>query len=233
MKRRVTNYTLRSPKIHQAVCLALAPDLHNREYRDLLPILESVDGILVPGDMVDRYHQRWEKGAAFLRDAAKCAPTYVSRGNHERRLELEQDFWQEVGDSGITVLDGNVCRFNEDIVLGGFAAQPCDEVSITAVAALAGQEGFRLMLCHHPEYYPYYIRHTDIDLTVSGHAHGGQVQLFGRGLYAPGQGLLPRYTAGFYDDHRLLVSRGLSNLTWAPRLWNPCELVLLHLEPTK
>ena len=86
-------------------------------------------------------------------------------------------------------------------------------------------------MCHHPEYYPRYVRQADIDLTVSGHAHGGQICLFGQGLYAPGQWLFPKYTAGFYDGQRLLVSRGLTNSTWVPRLWNPCELVLLQLLP--
>lgn len=92
-------------------------------------------------------------------------------------------------------------------------------------------DGFRILMCHHPEYYPEHIRRSSIDLTVSGHAHGGQVRLFGQGLYAPGQGILPKYTSGFYDSGRLLVSKGLSNLTWVPRLWDPCELVLLHLLP--
>lgn len=86
-------------------------------------------------------------------------------------------------------------------------------------------------MCHHPEYYPKYVKTLDIDLTVSGHAHGGQVRIGRQGLYAPGQGLLPRLTGGFYDDGRLLVSRGLTNSTWAPRLNNPCELVLIQLLP--
>ncbi|MBQ7306303.1 MAG: hypothetical protein IJW85_08850 [Clostridia bacterium] len=70
----------------------------------------------------------------------------------------------------------------------------------------------------------------DIDLTLSGHAHGGQVRLFGRGLFAPGQGILPRLTSGWYFDRRLLVSRGLTNSAGAPRINDPCELILLHLK---
>ena len=63
-------------------------------------------------------------------------------------------------------------------------------------------------------------------LVLSGHAHGGQVRLFGRGLYAPGQGLLPRYTEGVHF-RRLAVSRGLSNTQLVPRLFNPPEIVYL------
>lgn len=105
------------------------------------------------------------------------------------------------------------------------------EVDPSVVDDLTELDGFRLLMCHHPEYYPTYIQDRGIDLTVSGHAHGGQVRLFGKAVYAPGQGIFPKLTDGFYDDRHLLVSRGLSNPAKAPRLWNPCELVLLHLLP--
>ena len=91
------------------------------------------------------------------------------------------------------------------------------------------QAGWRLLLCHHPEYWPRFLRELPIPLTLSGHAHGGQIRIFGRGLYAPGQGFLPKYTSGLYEG-RLLVSRGLSNNVVIPRLFNPTELVYLDLE---
>ena len=71
----------------------------------------------------------------------------------------------------------------------------------------------------------------EIDLTLSGHAHGGQIRLFGQGLYAPGQGVFPRLTGGFYDGGRLLVSRGMTNTVRIPRIGNPCELVMIEISP--
>ena len=85
-------------------------------------------------------------------------------------------------------------------------------------------------MCHHPEYFRRCIAPFDIDLTVAGHAHGGQVRIGKQGVYSPGQGLLPRLTSGFYDDGRLLVSRGVTNATWAPRINCGCEVIMLHLE---
>lgn len=88
---------------------------------------------------------------------------------------------------------------------------------------------YKILLCHHPEYYERYLQNRKIDLILSGHAHGGQICLFGRGLYASGQGLFPRYTSGIYDN-RLVISRGLSNtLRIIPRVFNPKELVYIHL----
>ena len=51
-----------------------------------------------------------------------------------------------------------------------------------------------------------------------------------QGIYSPGQWLFPRLTSGFYEDGRLLVSRGMTNATWAPRINCECELIILHLE---
>ena len=91
-------------------------------------------------------------------------------------------------------------------------------------------QGFKLLLCHHPEYYPVYIKPLDIDIILSGHAHGGQWRLFGRGVFAPGQGLFPALTSGVYDN-RLVVSRGLANTAGVPRIFNPTELVIVKLIP--
>ena len=91
------------------------------------------------------------------------------------------------------------------------------------------QDGCRLLLCHHPEYYPTYLADRNIDLVFSGHAHGGQWRLFGRGLIAPGQGLFPRLTSGVHPGAhgKLVISRGMGNGTWIPRINNPCEVVII------
>ena len=74
----------------------------------------------------------------------------------------------------------------------------------------------------------------DFDLVLCGHAHGGQVRIPGlvNGLYAPGQGIFPKYAGGAYklDKGSMIVSRGLakSNL---PRVFNRPELVVITLEP--
>ena len=90
--------------------------------------------------------------------------------------------------------------------------------------AFCAAPGYRILLCHHPEYYSKYLRDLDIPLILSGHAHGGQVRIFGHGLYSPGQGVLPKLTSGVKDG-RLVISRGLANRQKIPRLFNPPEIV--------
>ena len=84
---------------------------------------------------------------------------------------------------------------------------------------------YKILLSHHPEYYTAYLQDRKINLILSGHAHGGQIRLFGHGIFAPGQGLLPKYTSGIHPN--LVISRGLSNTALVPRLFNPPELVYL------
>ena len=85
----------------------------------------------------------------------------------------------------------------------------------------------KVLLCHHPEYYGKYIDNKKIDLIVSGHAHGGQWRIFGRGVFAPGQGLFPKYTKGLYDN-RFVISTGLKKGS-IPRFFNPTEVVFVKI----
>ena len=89
------------------------------------------------------------------------------------------------------------------------------------------QPGYRILLCHHPEYYPRFLKGRDIDLILSGHAHGGQWRIGRQGIFAPSQGLFPRLTEGVHDG-RLVISRGLANRTPVPRLNNPPEIVYIQ-----
>ena len=92
--------------------------------------------------------------------------------------------------------------------------------------AYCSTPGFHILLSHHPEYCP--LIPASVDLVLSGHAHGGQWRVFNHGVWAPGQSWWPRWTKGVYEG-RLVVSAGLSNTTWIPRIWNPTEVV--YLEP--
>lgn len=228
--RIVTRCTVRSDKISAPVTFAVAADLHNGSYDDVLPEMEKADAILIVGDLMNRHRKGYGNAAAFLRNAPRCAPTFYAIGNHEWKAEEREAFWPLVIESDVTVLDNTCTRLGE-VALGGLSSRPEEEIDSSVVEALAAQPGFRLLMCHHPEWYPRLVQGRGIDLTVAGHAHGGQIQLWGQGIYSPNQGLFPRYTHGFYDGGRLLVSRGMTNSCGMPRWGNPCELIMLTIAP--
>ena len=230
MKPALTSYRWTGP-VDRVWRFAVVSDLHNGRFDDFLPDLAGVDAILVPGDLVLRYGSRTDRAAEFLRAAPEVASTYYSIGNHERRLR-EPEAWLELARSSRAILlDNGFVRLGDDLLLGGFSSGRNVGIHPEIVGRMGRETGVKLLMCHHPEYYGEYVKGKGIDLTLSGHAHGGQVQLFGHGLYAPGQGILPKLTNGFYDDRHLLVSRGAANANHLPRWGNPCEVLLLTLSP--
>lgn len=230
MTRQVNHVTVPSPKVNAPLTLALVADLHNAPYGDVLPHLQGVDGILILGDLINRHRRGYGYAVDFLRDAPQLAPTFYAIGNHEWRFPQRDAYWPLVLESQVRVLD-NEFIFFKGITLGALSSAPKEAICTDFLADMANQPGFRLLMCHHPEWFKKHVAPYDIDLTLAGHAHGGQVRIGHQGLYAPGQGLLPRLTGGWYFGRRLLVSRGMTNSARAPRMNNPCELILLHLQP--
>lgn len=232
--RKLTEYTWHTGKLAKPVHLLVISDLHDEPYEDLFAYYPRADLVLVPGDIVSRYVQSSNTGLAFLRDSARRLPTFYSYGNHEYSLEAFDGFTREAAETGAVILHNRYVRHGE-LVIGGWywprsrsgerrlAAKPA------FLPAMEREEGCKVLLCHRPEDYVRYLAQADIDLAVGGHAHGGQIRVFGHGLYAPGQGLWPKYTRGRVGE-KMLVSAGASNPVRMPRWGNPCEVLLVHLD---
>ena len=236
MKRILTEYTFRSPLIERTLRFAVAPDLHSGPFDDVLDHFLRCDAVLVPGDLVDR-HRRDNSGALrFLETVPELVPVFLSIGNHERKIRNSEFYMRKIAESKATLLDNESVSFR-GIRLGGLSSRvDRDHEPDTAfLDRFEKEEGYRLLLCHHPEIYRDYVAGRNIDLTLCGHAHGGQVQICGRGLYAPNQWLFPKMTHGLYFGGRMLLSRGMTNSTKPrmPRFGNPCELIILTLERTE
>ena len=99
---------------------------------------------------------------------------------------------------------------------------------IREYSAVSRSECFTLLLSHRPEEYRLY-RSLGFDAALSGHAHGGQIRVAGRGVFSPGQGLFPRYTCGVVDG-RMVISAGAGNPVHLPRWGNPCEVLRITLD---
>ena len=167
-----------------------------------------------------------EAAYRFLREAGSIAPVFLSSGNHEWYFTPED--LAVMKESGTTLLENGDCEIRRDgetIRIGGLSGIP----DLHWVREFAQKDGYKILLCHHPEYYTRFLKELSLDLIVSGHAHGGQIRIGNRGIYSPGQGLFPRYTKGVYDG-RLVVTSGASNTASVPRWGNPCEVVLIHCQ---
>ena len=88
---------------------------------------------------------------------------------------------------------------------------------------------YNIVLSHRPEYFRAYVE-AGADLVFCGHAHGGQLIIGDKGLFAPGQGFFPEYTQGIHIKNytSMIVSRGLGDSV-LPRVNNMPELVIVTL----
>ena len=251
MKER--HYTLPQGRFPKPYTMAVVSDLHGGDPSGALASLsrERPDYILIPGDLFERLDGSrdpcHENALRLLREAARIAPVFYSTGNHEdggvrswspgwrikvREREYHEEDLRQIEASGAVMLtDGFVLR--DGIAFGGLCSGLIHKDRAPRVAwlsELCRVDAPRVLLCHHPEYYEPYLKNLPIDLIVSGHAHGGQWRFFGRGVFAPGQGLFPKYTYGVHDG-RFVISTGLKKAGLIPRFFNPTELLYVHFAP--
>ncbi|MBR2721308.1 MAG: metallophosphoesterase [Clostridia bacterium] len=242
----VTSYQIHSPRL-PSMLIAVASDLHGCPHKDAVDALQQArpDLILIPGDLMEdkMLADPSSSGYAFLRECVSIAPTFYSLGNHEigcyhkgnpwrhpTPIPLSDQAREEIARTGAVLLDNDEVTWNGVRICGltsGINGKE-NKADAEVLARFAKGDAPRILLCHHPEYFYPDIAKTDIELTLCGHAHGGQWCFFGRGVYSPGQGIFPKYTAGVLDG-RCVISRGLGNHTRIPRICNPCELLLISL----
>ena len=233
--------------------IALIADLHAQSYDRVIDELVklSPDYILMAGDILEQLDgssdEINEKAFGIFSEAARIAPTFYVTGNHEDggahsgrkkwkeyhsiERKYSKENLQRIKESGVHFLLDSYEIF-DGIAFGGLASGLILEGSrpnLEFLEEFSRVDAPKVLLCHHPEYYEQYVKKYPIDLIVSGHAHGGQWRIFGRGLYAPGQGVFPKYTSGIHDG-RFIISKGLKRTVIPPRIFNPTEIVVIEIE---
>ncbi|WP_253724347.1 metallophosphoesterase [Sporosarcina sp. HYO08] len=203
--------------------------------------------IFITGDLIDSNRYNLEQSLQLIRALQYVAPLYYVTGNHEIATNDTDHIKEELQLLGVHVLSNEAMVINtlenELIAIGGIEDPLSSVLEEKDAIQLAIQEAFRhvpdttfkMLLSHRPEHFDLYAE-NHVDLTFSGHAHGGQFRIPGiGGLIAPGQGWFPKFTSGIYErnDHQMVVSRGLGNSIIPIRLFNQPEIVVVTLFHTK
>lgn len=238
------------PKAFHGFRIAQISDLHNAELGDqnekLLAMLKaaSPDIIAMTGDLIDSRRTDMDIALNFAAEAVKIAPCYYVTGNHEGRIAEYSRLRDGLEAVGVTVLDDQrleLTRSGQTITLIGVndpsfhADAASDDAAImqaTLQTLAKPEDTYTILLSHRPELLDVYAA-ADIDLVLSGHAHGGQIRLpLIGGLIAPNQGLFPKYDAGLYcrGTTNQFVSRGIGNSLFPLRFNNRPEVVLIVLK---
>lgn len=234
-------YEINSDKIKKPLRIVLLTDFHSSSYgKDQQVLVKTIDKqspdiILLAGDIAEniRPHKHTEE---LLSQIAGKYPCFYTVGNHEewsgecgKIKEMFRSHGVTVleGDSEILDLEGQKIRIS-----GADNSLPLEQ--LTACIDSVGDEIFTVFMSHRPDHVDMYSG-KGFDLVVSGHAHGGQVIIphILNGLYAPNQGVFPKYAGGRYTlsdgTTEMIVSRGLCK-NILPRVFNPPEVVVIDLD---
>ncbi len=244
-----TFYRLNNVAFGKGFRIALVADLHAGRPDKAVELLKDLapDYILLAGDILEALDgsrdSENEQAFGIFKACTDIAPTFYCTGNHEdggvhsgsrkwkrsggkERVYTQKNI-QRIKQSGVTLLIDDYA-LKDGVAFGGLASGLIlrdGRPNLDFLTRFSAAKAPKILICHHPEYYEKYLKEYDIDLIVSGHAHGGQWRIFGKGVYAPGQGLFPKYTSGVHDG-RLVISRGLKK-SFIPRFFNPKEIVII------
>lgn len=172
-------------------------------------------------------HEDVDTAIEFLKKLPSIASTFYSVGNHEWYFLLSD--YNTFAEEGITLLDNADCVVNvagHELHIGGLSTR----YDLEWLRAYSQKDGYKILMCHHPEYYRKAIKNTDqdtFDLVVSGHYHGGQWRIKDRSVYVPRTGLFMKGAVGQFG--KLIISAGTANTTRFSRRGNPCELVMIEI----
>lgn len=248
----VTRYHVTSnclPHSFDGYKIAVVSDFHNAQFgNNNSTLVEKIkkkhpDIIVITGDLIDSNKTDIETAVQLVSELTEIAPCYYVTGNHEawikeQYMELEKGLIAE----DVVILHDNVIKLtkgSESIQLAGlddpdFTDRDTyiqESMLQTRISDMSLSKEYCILLSHRPETFEAYVS-EEVDLVLSGHAHGGQFRLpFIGGIIAPNQGLFPDFDAGKYIENNtiMIVSRGIGNSIIPVRFNNRPEIVIVEL----
>lgn len=244
----VSSYTVHSDEIPESFDgfrILQISDLHDATFGENQQRLvnkiqqQKPHMIVITGDLVDSNRYNLQNSLDLIDQIVEITDVYYVTGNHEVATNDVEHIKNELTARGVSVLSNETIKLgNEDasISLTGIEDPLMGEEAAEMLATANVPENmFTLLLAHRTEDFQAYVD-AEIDITLSGHAHGGQVRLpFIGGVIAPAQGFFPTYTSGLHEfgQSKLIISRGLGNSIIPYRIFNLPELVVVTLKSSR
>lgn len=218
---------------------------------------ENPDYILVAGDMiVAKPGATTDVACAFLKELTEISEVYFANGNHEQRMKENTkmfgntftEFQKKMTEYGIKLLPNQKAEFEWDGVLVNlygleiptykfkkFKKQTFTKEEVQDFLGKSKRENYTILIAHNPIFANSYLD-WGADLVLSGHLHGGVVRLPGiGGIITPDFTLFPKFSGELtkVNDASVVVSKGIGIHTIKVRLFNPAEVVVMHISGTE
>jgi predicted MPP superfamily phosphohydrolase len=217
-------------------------------------MINSLDADLIffTGDLVNNYADEAEGWQPHFKNLKAKYGKYAILGNHDygdyvpwenaeakrknlqRLVELESEMGFKTLLNQNDTIDINGQQISiigvENWGKGGFS-----KYGDLAKAMNGSSSDFKILLSHDPSHWEEEIlKHTNIDLTLSGHTHGMQFGIEIPGIkWSPVQYRYPRW-GGLYTEGKqhLYVNRGFGYIGFPGRVGIAPEITLIELEST-
>lgn len=252
----VREYTVSSDKADRDYNFIFLSDLHNKSYgsknKRLVKAIRNIpaDMILAGGDiMTARKHAHFNNAVQFLKDVSGYCNLYYAFGNHESRAKKREDkygdlfirYEKAINDAGVVIRDNDWCGFGNVRVYGLTIPEdfynkkifvPMKTSDVTENIGTCQKEYFNILLAHDPAHFDAYSE-WGADVVLAGHMHGGVVRIPGhKGIISPRYNFFPEYDGGEFKkgNSTMIISRGLGMHTIPFRMFNPAEIVVLHVK---
>ena len=245
----ITTYKINDKRIPNNFVIAQISDFHNDKHKKLnKEIINNLKNIkpniiVITGDFIDSRRTDVNQAIKLINNIKDICPIYYINGNHESRIEDYKLLKEKLINNDVIVLENDIREItlaNGKINIIGINDPDFQDKNKDYQKDIIEKEIknieydnyiYTILLSHRPEFLNVYAK-ENINLVLSGHAHGGQIRIpFIGPLFAPGQGLFPKYTSGIYkkDNTNMIVSRGIGNSLFPFRINDKPELVIIEL----
>ena len=213
------------------------------DYEDLIHVIKQVnqqkpDIVCITGDVFDNLDRFKENSDRYipLFKTIQAPHKFFVYGNHDQRAHRTHDLERVMQHAEIEILNnyGKYITYdNESIYIGGTDDIINSGGNIDQMLHNKTYHAYTIALIHEPDF-ARFTKKFDVDLQLSGHAHGGQIALpiFG----APVRPMLGRkYYRGLYTlkyrQHKmhLHTSTGLGTTHFPVRIGARPEITLIEI----
>ncbi len=227
----------RLPKKLDGLKIIHLSDTHHSPFTSLQHIERAVkianrlkpDMFILTGDYVSHEKKYIGPVAKTLGSLTSKFGTYACLGNHDHWTDPDLVV-KKFRDAGIRMLVNEGFRFEArgaSFWLGGVDDHMVGKTDLAETLKGSFPDEMKLLLAHNPIIFRQATRFS-VDLTLSGHTHGGQVK-----VRDPEKRLLPKrkLSSGLHrrKDSQIYITRGIGTVVLPIRYQCPPEISLLEL----
>jgi predicted MPP superfamily phosphohydrolase len=212
-------------------------DIHHSRFTGLDHIANAInisnelkpDIVFLTGDYVSHDAQYIAPVAEALGELKSQYGTFACLGNHDHWTDADLVTHLLRGE-GINVLINEGFRFeanDSSFWLAGVDDFMAGKTDVSAALHGSFPDEMKILLAHNPVIFRQSVR-ANIDLTLSGHTHGGQIK-----MRDPEKRILPRrkLSSGLQSrqDSQIYITRGIGTVVVPARYQCPPEISLIEL----